>query len=61
MTRAAAPQKTMMRGLACSIRSTIAEHIGTRQKTLGRRRDFGGLACHRASGTAVSHRRAWTR
>ena len=37
------------------------EHIGTREKTLGRRGDFGGLACHCASRMRFSHRRPRTR
>ena len=33
------------------------DHVGARQKTLGRRRNFGGLAPHCAAGVRFSHRR----
>ena len=61
MARAAAPAEhdNARLGLARSVAAIAVNGIGACQKTLGRRRDFGDLACHRAAGVRFSHRRPW--
>ena len=62
MTRAAAPAENddARLGLLDPF-GDRGEHIGTREKTLGRRRNFGDLARHRACGLRFSHPCPWTR
>ena len=62
MTRAAAPAEhdDARLGLLDPF-GDRGEQIGARQQTLGHRRNFGGLARHRACGLRFSHPCLWTR